>query len=298
MKKIMFSTVILISGIFVIGCGSGEDTKDSPPKSDVDNVLKLSEVVYNAPRDIDFNNKTRMQLKRKVVLMKQRFGSMQKVEVEACSESGTFSYEIFADNSEYYSYDNCIDYDSDTDKYEYMHGSIKVSADGNTMIITQFTDIPDAENDSSTGTYTDGTIIDYTDGNIEESYLDASIQTYNNDILEEDMEFYNFTFKYDNLRKASYFDGRYYYKSGCLKEDYTFETDNNNWLVENSINSDYYSSGTVTVDNIKYVYSGTDVTVTKDNKTRTFTQQELIDELNNIKNSSDSSCSQQGNFGV
>ena len=296
MKRVMFSTVILISGIFVIGCGSG-DSKDSPKKESVDNVLKISEVVYNAPQDIDFKNKTRMQLKQQVNLMKTHFNSMQKAEVASCSDSGTISVETLADNSQYMYADNCIDYDSDTDKYEYMDGGIKVSADGNTMIITQFTDIPDAENYPKTGTYMDGEMTYYTDGNIEEYYLDISMQTYNNAILEEDMKFYNFTLKYDNLRKASYFDGKYYYKSGCFQEDHTFKTDNNNWLVENSSNSNYYSSGTVTVDNIKYVYSGTDVTVTKDNKTRTFTQQELIDELDKER-SSGSSCYQEANFGA
>jgi len=296
MKKIMFSTVILISGIFVIGCGS-EDRKDSPKKESVDNVLKISEVVYNAPQDIDFKNKTRMQLKQQVNLMKTHFNSMQKAEVEACSDSGTISVETLADNSQYIYADNCIDYDSDTDKYEYMDGGIKVSADGNTMIITQFTDIPDVENYPKTGTYMDGKMTYYTDGNIEEYYLDISMKTYNNAILEEDMKFYNFTLKYNNLRKASYFDGRYYYKSGCFQEDHTFETDNNNWLIENSSNSNYYSFGTITVDNIKYVYSGTDVTVTKDNKTRTFTQQELIDELDKERSSS-SSCYQEANFGA
>jgi len=144
----------------------------------------------------------------------------------------------------------------------------------------------------------DGKVTYYTDGNIEESYLDISMQTYTNGILQEDLKFYNFTLKYNNNKKASYFDGRYYYKSGCFNEDHTFKTDNNHWTVENSTNSNYYSSGVLTVDNIKYIYSGTDVTVTKDNKTKTFTQQEFIDELNNKKNSSNSSCSQQGNFGV
>jgi len=300
MKRVMFSTVILISGIFIIGCGSGGDTdsKDSPKKSSVDTVLKLSEVVYNAPQDIDFKNKTRMQLKRQVTLMKTQFNSMQKADVVACSESGTMSVETFADNRQYISTDNCLDYDSDTGKYSYMDGSIEMSADGNTMTITRFTDIPDANNYPSTGTYMDGKMTYYTDGNKEESYLDISMQTYNNAILKEDIKFYNFTLKYNNNKKSSYFDGRYYYKSGCFNEDHTFKTDNNHWTVENSINSNYYSSGTVTVDNIKYLYSGTEITVTKDNKTKTFTQQAFIDELNNKKNSSDSSCSSQVNFGV
>ena len=296
MKRVISSTVMLISGVFIIGCGSG-DSKDSPKKESVDNVLKLSDVVYNAPQDIDFKNKTTMQLKRKVALMKQRFGSMQKAEVYACSESGTVSTETFADNSQYMATDNCLNYDSNTGKYEYMNGKIEASADGNTITITQFTDIPDAENSPATGTYMDGKVTYYTDGNIEESYLDISMQTYTNDILQEDLKFYNFTLKYDNNKKASSFDGRYYYKSGCFNEDHTFKTDNNHWLVENSTNSDYYSSGVLTVDNIKYVYSGTDVTVTKDNKTKTFTQQELIDELNKERNSG-SSCYQESNFGV
>jgi hypothetical protein len=297
MKKIVLSSIMLVSGIFIIGCGSG-GSDSSNKKESVDNVLKLSDVVYNAPQDIDFKNKTTMQLKRQVSLMKQQFGgSMQKADIYACSESGTMSTETFADNSQYIATDNCLNYDSDTGKYEYMNGKLELSADGNTLTITQLTDIPDAENYPTTGTYMDGKVIYYVNGDIEESYLDISMQTYNNNILKEDIKFDNFTLKYDNFKQASYFDGRYYYKSGCFQEDHTFKTDSNNWLVENSTNSNYYSSGILTVDNIKYVYSGVDVTITKDNITKTFTQQEFIDELNK-EHSSDSSCYQQGNFGV
>jgi len=78
-------------------------------------------------------------------------------------------------------------------------------------------------------------------------------------------------------------------KTRCYTEEHQYKTENSDWLVEDTLNSKNWSSGTLYIDNVKYVYDGESVTVTKNNQQKIFTQQELRDEYN--KNKAQTECS-------
>jgi hypothetical protein len=117
--------------------------------------------------------------------------------------------------------------------------------------------------------------------------IDGTIDEYQNGAIVETITATNLIMRNKSLEKAWYFNGGLYYKSGCFSQTHVYKTDDKSWLIENSQNDNYWSSGILYVDNAKYVYSGDEVTVTKEGKTGTFKQQALIDELNREKSSTD-----------
>jgi len=90
--------------------------------------------------------------------------------------------------------------------------------------------------------------------------------------------------KENSSTNGVYFSGGYLFKSGCFSENHIYKTEESDWLIADN-NSDDTLSGTLYVDNLKYVYHGSSVTVYDGNKQGTFTQSELRAELNSQINS-------------
>jgi len=288
MKKLLMLSVIVPS-IFFIGCGSGGGSSDTPKKQSVEGALKLGDVIFNAPTDIDFNNKTRLTLKKqkKVYnkILKITNNNLEK-ETLACGISGTFDINVDAENTTSIFYNECVEYNPDTKLNEYYYGTITMKSDAEHFTLYNYSEIPDYNNDFGTGTYYKNiNMYIHTANNVEVFQIDGTIEDYKNGVVAETMTYSNMLMKNNVLKKSWLYKGGFYDKvdGGCFTQNHVYDTDTNNWLVENSNNSNYWSSGTLYVDSIKYVYNKDDVAVTKGDITTNFKQQELIDGLKDEK---------------
>jgi hypothetical protein len=295
MKKLMVLS-ILISFILLIGCGSGGDN-NKPKKQTIDEVLKVGDIVYNAPQNIDFNNKTgRLGLKRikkmlnKSTLAFQKMATQnQKARTFSCSVSGVYDSEENDDGSQSIFYNECVEYNKNTELNEYYHGMVSIASDKEHFRLYNYSEIPDYNNFERGTYYEDMRLYIHSENGIDEVNIEGTMKDYINGYVSETMTYSNMTIKNNTLTKSWYFKGGFYDKveNSCFAENHIYDTDNNNWLIESSLNNNYWSSGTLYVDSIKYVYSGDSVTVTKGDISGTFTQQELLDELAKERNSTD-----------
>ncbi len=290
MKKLLILSAIVPS-IFLVGCGSGGGSSDTPKKQTVEGALKLGDVIYNAPADIDFNNKTRLTLKRQKRVYKKVSKVVNNIlekETLTCGVSGTYDVDIDAQNNISIFYNDCVEYNSDTGLNEYYYGTITMSSDAEHFTLYDYSEIPDYDNYSRTGTYyKDIRMYMHIEKNIEEFKIDGTMQYYKDGYVGETMTYSNIIMKNNTANKSWFFKGGFYDKveGGCFAENHVYDTQENDWLVENSTNSDYWSSGTLYVDSMRYVYHGDEVTVTKGDISTTFKQQELIDGLKEEKSS-------------
>ena len=287
MKKIFISSLIL-STILLVGCGSDDDTKDDSKQS-VDAVLSKSEAASGTPSGVDFNNKTSLRLKREqkvnkmVLKMSENF---YKEETIACSYGGALSYDTV---NKKISYSKCIDYNSKTQLYEYHDGVMQLSQDEESVAFSNYYEELDYLNNPDTGIYWHIDVLFSKENNIENSLIDGEMKSYKNGYYIEEEKFSKLTLKEDIVNKKWFIKGGYSYKGGCLDENHIYNTKKTDWLVEDKDNSNYWSSGTLYIDNATYRYNNLDVTVEKQDKKGIFRQQELIDELERKKNSTDCS---------
>ena len=284
------------------GCGGGGGS-DTTKKVTVDEALKIGDVVFSAPQDIDFNNKVKRPImKRQKRVLKLNGQYMQK-ESAYCDISGTYEAdESYDGTGGILVFHDCIAYNKETGLIEYYNGTMTIKTIKEMeneveyeMGLNDYTEILDYYNNSGTKTYYEKMSFYYhakgnnlldnegSDVIFEEMKIDGEEEDYKDGYLYERMKFTDFTFKNKAYEKAWYYSGSFYDKAGCFSEGHDYKTDDKDWLIESSVNPDYFESGTLYVDNIKYVYHGDKVTVTKDGKTGTFTQQELLDELNKEK---------------
>ncbi len=286
-KRLVFS--FILPSLLIVGCGSGGDTK-SGDKQSVESALKIGEVVYNAPQDIDFNNKTRLTLKRgkKIYQKFLKTNSDIQKETATCNTSGTYDYDIQSDGSMTVTYNACIDYNVDTGLYEYTYGTITMSGDGEKFSFYDYSYIPDYYNNYGTGDYYEDVKISiHSENPITEMKIDGTYKEYKDGTPLETMIFNNLILKENNQTDAVYFKGGFSDRIRCFSENHIYETDENDWLIPSSINSNYYQSGTIFVDATQYKYHGDMVTVKKGDRVGEFRQQDLIDELNKKRNGED-----------
>jgi len=286
MKKLLILSAIVPS-IFVIGCGSGGGDS-TPKKQTVEAALKLGDVIYNAPQDIDFNNKTRLTLKRSTKIYSKVYSQLEK-ETLSCGISGTYDAVQDSDGLISIIYNECVEYNQNTGLNEYYHGTISMSSDGENFRLYGYSEIPDYNNFGTGTYYKDVKIYMHSEKGIDELKVDGTIEEYSNGYVGETMTYTNLVMKNNSKEKSWYFKGGFYDKveNSCFTENHIYDTDNNDWLIESSTNDDYWSSGTLYVDSMRYVYSGDSVTVTKGDISTTFKQQELIDGLKEERSSTD-----------
>ena len=127
------------------------------------------------------------------------------------------------------------------------------------------------------------------DGNIEKMFADGEMEEYEKDVKDESTRFHNLVMKNNKDKKSWFIEGGFGSKIGCFSEYHVYNTKETDWLIESKNNSNEWSSGTLYIDNATYRYSGSNVTVEKQDKKGIFTQQELLDELKKKKNSTDCS---------
>ncbi len=288
MKKRLYLSLILAS-LLIVGCGSGKKDKEKDVKHTIEDALKIGEVVYNTPKDIDFNNKTRLNLKRGKNLYNKILklsNSFQKGTAEDCNISGTVDVEYQNDGTLYMIYNECI-YPNNLGLKEYIDGTMSFSGDGSSMTF-DYIYASDYDNNYGTYDYYDNLKMStHSERYIKEFIIDGVYKHYKDNNLFENMSFNNLIMKENNQTNAFYFKGGFSDKIRCFNENHIYETDSNDWLVESPTNSNYYQSGTIYVDATQYKYHGDMVTVRKGERVGEFKQQDLIDELNKKRNGED-----------
>lgn len=277
-KKIVASLVL--SYIF-IGCGSSGKLDMMKTKE----VLILSDIVFAKPKKINFQNKMRNKVLKINALQ-------EKVETSVCGISGTVDIEELSDGTLTILYSDCVNYSSKTELSEYYNGKIQTNAKGNQISFYGLKEILDYENYPKTSTYYDNINISYSsEDGIEDIKINGKLDIYEDGDVVEKMSYSDFTMKTNLINRSYYMAGYFSDKTRCYFEEHLYKTENNDWLVEDSLNSENWSSGTLYIDNVKYVYNGESVTVTKNNQQKTFTQQELRDEYNKNRDKTDCSTS-------
>jgi len=270
--------------------------------------------------------KVTKQIQKKFLKMNS---SYHKEEVYSCSESGTMAmdteYTYMSKIGTNISYTECLDYDKKTGLYKYNDGSLFISLDETIISETNYSSIPDYFNHPNSGTkanikfttnssatvediFMDGIEEEYVDdvlikkdtysnvrmkterdGNIEKMFADGEMEEYEKDVKDESTRFHNLVMKNNKDKKSWFIEGGFGSKIGCFSEYHVYNTKETDWLIESKNNSNEWSSGTLYIDNATYRYSGSNVTVEKQDKKGIFTQQELLDELKKKKNSTDCS---------
>jgi hypothetical protein len=273
-KKIVASLVL--SYIF-IGCGSSGESDLTKIKE----VLKLSDIVFAKPQKINFQNKMRNKLLKINALQ-------EKVEISSCGISGTIDIEELSDGTVTILYKDCINYSSKTELSEYYNGKVQTNAKGNQILFDGLTEILDYENYPKTSTYYDNINIFYSlVDSIEDIKINGKLDVYEHGDVVEKISYSDFTIKTNLMNRSYYMAGYFSDKTRCYAEEHLYKTENSEWLVEDTLNSRNWSSGTLYIDNVKYVYDGESVTVTKNNQQKIFTQQELRDEYNKNRDKTD-----------
>jgi predicted ester cyclase len=279
MKKILILSSMV--SLLILGCGSGEDSNSSDKKS-IDNALKIGDVAYSTPAGIDFGNKMRTNLNKTYRAYKSSFLNL-KTNTEACSNSGTVSYEE-SNKKNTITFNECINLNENTNLYEYYNGIMSVTTEGDNIAIKNYWYIPDIEY-LNTGTFMNLTMNSHQNGDILEIQIDGKMVEFANNNIIEDASFDRVVMKENSSNNALYLDGSYTYNAGCIDESYTFKT--SEWLIPNSNNEDEYTHGTITVNGMTYTYIGDKVSVKKGDKVGEFSQSELNREIENKKSSTE-----------
>jgi len=277
MKKILIISSIV--SLLILGCGSGSSNGDSENKKSIDGALKIGDVVYSAPTGVNFKNKMRTTLNKTTHKTFKNF----KTEVEDCLDGGTARVE--ESGTDYsITFNECIEYNEETALYEYYHGMISESNNGETLVTKEYWYIPNID-EFYTGSYMDLVMDFHENGNILETKMHGDMVEFVNDNITEDSTFNNLVIKEDSSNNSIYLSGSYTYKAGCINESYSFDT--SEWLVINSNNEDEYISGKIIVNGMTYIYNGDRVTVKYQGKEGDFSQRELNEAIENQENSTE-----------
>jgi hypothetical protein len=286
MKKLLILSLILPS-IFLIGCGSGSSDK----KQSIEATVDKGDVAANRPAFNNFSNQTSQNFLGSGKRHKKIYNKISKIDNQirkntiAC-EKGSYDWERKSDGAISLFYHNCINLNSDTKLYEYYNGTVTRSGDKEHFTLYKYSEILDVATFQRGTYYKDIKLYTHNENNIEETKIDGTMemmelhQDGNHKVLET-MTFSNLLMKNNTSKKSWFFKGGLYYKVGCYTQNHIYETKKDSWLIENSSNKDYWSSGVLYIDSMRYAYNGDKVTVTKGDAKGTFTQQELIDEVNN-----------------
>ncbi len=286
-KKIFMSSVI-VSSILLIGCGSSGDTTEDRTQS-VNEVLSKREAAIGTPSSAEnFNNKVKLKLKREQKVYKKiaskMGGIIQKEESYSCSNGGVATVDTI---NKKVSFSKCAYYNDETNLSEYHDGIVQLSQDDTTVSYSNYYEELDYVNYPGIGTYWHVTISLSKKDNITEVSIDGDMNSYVDNYYTEEQKFSNFILKENTVKKTFFIEGGYSYKSGCFSENHVYNTHETNWLVESKDQRAKWSAGILYVDNATYTYKGLNVMVEKQGKKGEFTQQELFDEIQRAKNSTD-----------
>jgi len=304
MKKIL--TAMSISTLLFIGCGSSggggssssnPNTNNNNPTDNNDNgntaseLLTKGRVVNGASQGMAFRNRSGTTSASKMYLKLKN----SKVEsgIFSCGISGTITISK-NETSQTDEMQQCIYYDEATKKTVSENGTAIYGEKDNLKIslYQNYLYIPDYENKPQFGFYYNEFGIVFVEENKEEGiYINGDKGIVENLKIVELLEYKDF-FYFEKQRNSSfYLQGSFKNTFTCFSETNTFQTDENNWLVPHDTNDDYLKSGTITINDLKYVYKGENVTLSQNGKTEIFVQSEVLESFAETSGKRD--CSNQ-----
>jgi len=283
MKKLILISSIL--AIFV-GCGSSSKDSNSPTNnnsdSSVSDLISKSSTVKSAHFTQTFRNRASTTSTGK---MQRKFNKLE-AGIYPCSYSGTYTITI-SEEADIIEYMQCIEQDSSTNKYLFQNGRVGY-AEKNNIFVYGFEDylyIPDYENHSETGEHYQSLVMAFSSSSTEEKFfINGGMDIYKEGKVVEKLSYTDFLYRENLQTKAIYVEGKTSNKALCLNENHQYKTSVNAWLVPYDNNQDYFKSGTIVIDDMKYVYNNDKVTLYKDGKSGTFTQKEILEKAEALVN--------------
>jgi len=291
MKNIL--VIASVSMLLLAGCGSDDDS-DKKEKKEFSDLSKIS-LGFNQSSRLEQNQNSRITTNKMTnTVHKKSFNrssfkkisTHNKIDSYECGVSGSYTDETKAD-VKIENNNNCIYYDEETGLNIYENGKVAYYTGDNTIKIVyeNYLYSPNTNEDyyfegDATPYYT-GWSTDYfemesskADG-IEIVKLHGSTKDYIKDKPLEENTFSNVIMKKNIEKQSWYFEGSITFKVSCYNKTYTFKTKNDAWLIEDSENPDHYTKGAIDVNNIRYSYNGTNITLSTQEEEQTFEQKEL-----------------------
>ena len=298
MKKMLLTIAIALGSSMFIGCGSSSDNGGTKTMSSLkSDISKLP----SEPGQIQHNNASnasnvKNKMQQKIRKAKKERQSMEKGEdIKSCGKNGTIETIWYSDALDFV-FNECIDektYQNGTYTY-YFENENGFS----TSLFSNFTYIEDIEDNPSSKItmrkleLTDNYSNKENNVNREISYMDGDMTSHLNGEKVEYNEYMNFVFLEDKNSKSFYVNGTTKIVSKCYSSTDTYTMDDKDastWLVDHDTNENYLKSGTITINGLKYVFHDEDVTLSKDGKTETITQDEMIEVMEG--SSTENGCS-------
>jgi len=308
MKKTL--TAISIATLLFIGCGSSGGGSSSKPNENnnannnnnnnndngntASGLLTKARVVNGSSRGLNFRNKsnTKSPTKMHQKLKNAKVGSEESL----CGISGTITETKLDETSFLQKFNQCVYYDSNQ-KMAFEDGYLGFQVEKNSMILIyqQYKSIPDYKNKPRDGEYYTQLGVYFADEEETKGfYIDGDINIFKNNSIIEVLKYEKFYYLTDN-NNALYVQGVVTDTFECFTEKSTFKTDEKNWLITHESNEDYFKSGTITINGLKYVYKGENVTLSQNGETETFAQSDVLESFAETSERDD--CSNQNNLG-
>ena len=288
-KTVLLSKILVITSLFM-GCNSSDNSDSEPVKNaltpestatptvtptpkptnnnDAFRLLNKARSVHRADTGIKFDNK-----KATNSASKMQRKSNNESETYNCGVSGTFTLTL-KDNLTIIENSDCIYVEEN--KYIYENGVMAYANNNTTYFYTDYTFIPDYENYPGTGVYYKELGIGFSsENNLDAYYFNGTIDSYEQGNVVQKSHYYDFYYAEDIRTHYFYISGKTSDTFKCFSEDYTYET--LEILIPHDSNPDYYKSGTIVINGMKYVYNGDKVTLSENGETATFLQQEVLE---------------------
>jgi len=288
-KLVIASLSASILTLLLIGCGdAGDDEKEKKEFSD---LSKIS-ISFNQSSRIEQSQNSRIttnKMSRHKEKQSFRKVSSNKLEEYECPLGGSYSSET-EDGVTIENNDQCIYTDTDTGLNVYENGKVAYYDSGKVIYENYFysSDTSESyyfegtEEAYYTGWTTDYFVMDFAqEGNIQEMKLHGSTTDYIKDEPLQELTYTNFIVKWNESADSWYYEGSYLFKVLCYSEQYSLQTKDDDWLVESG---DYFTKGTIDINNIRYSYHGSKVTLSTQDEEGTFEQDALEQKIeDNIK---------------
>ena len=304
MKNILVMASVSI--FLLTGCG-GDDNSDKKEKKSFDDLSKIS-LSFNHSSRLEQNQNSRITSNKMSHILHQKnrlkgILTQNKMEEYACGMSGSVGMEM-KENTILMDYKDCIELDEETKLNTYTDGKVALKTINDTdskIIMKNYFSSPNINEEyyfeGDTTRYYTGWSTDYLEmesskvDSVEIVKLHGSTKDYIKDKPIEENTYSNVIMKKNTEKQSWYFEGSITFKVSCYNKTYTFKTKDDVWLVENNENPKYYTKGAIDVNNIRYSYNGSKVTLSTQEAEETFEQEVLAQKLDKYIENEINKCS-------
>ncbi len=309
MKNIL--VIASVSILLLTGCGS-DDGSNKKEKKSFDDLSKIS-LSFNHSSRLEQNQNSRITSNKmsNILYQKNRLRNIltqNKMEEYGCDVSGSFDIEM-KESFIFIDYKDCIELDDKTGFNTYTDGEVSLNTINDTdskVIMKNYFSSPNINEvyyfEGDTTPYYTGWSTDYLEmesskvERVEIFKLHGSTKDYIKDKPLEEFTYSNVIMKENTEKQSWYFEGSITFKVSCYNKTYTFKTKNDVWLVENSKNPKYYTKGAIDVNNIRYSYNGSKITLSTQEAEETFEQKVLAEKLDRYIDNEINKCSTKNSY--